>query len=174
MRIFRKNNPGSPETKTPHHYVLAHVALKQICFQNPLGFFGLMGSPDREEFLNDLWAQVCKNCDKEGQSSFSIDDVMIDTIRIGDYPAVLVTMPKPHHVTEAHMVCIVLMVPLADMKQNGKVMKIHYFTLEKGATEEGQERTVLCEWDEDTHYNYGDGPDPTPEAFIETIIQRLH
>ena len=68
------------------------------------------------------------------------------------------------------MVCAVLRVPLQEASWNRENLRVLYFTLEKGVdVMTGQDRTVLCAWDGETHVNYGDGPEATPEAFIERI-----
>ena len=60
--------------ETPsHHHALAHVALRKVCRQNPVKFFGIMASPHRDAFFQDLWRQVRLNCDKDGTPPEEID-----------------------------------------------------------------------------------------------------
>ena len=175
MWPFPTKSDRPPEKQTPHHYVLAHVALKQMAFANPYGFFAVMASPQRQKFLDDLWRQVCENCDQEGVSRISPRDITIHTTKIGEFPTLLIEMPQPYFMTEAYMVCVVLKIPLGDLPQQPADPEIRYFTLDKGLRfETGSDRppadrTVLCAWDGETHINYGDGPAATPAAFLERV-----
>ncbi len=45
-------------------------------------------------------------------------------------------------------------------------MKFRLVTLEKGFSLSNEPRTVLAEWANDSHANYGDGPEPTLDAFV--------
>jgi hypothetical protein len=170
MWPFKTTVSKPPDKQTPHHYILAHLALRQVALGNPYGFFGVMGSPQRQEFLDDLWKQICQNCDKDGAAFFTSRDIRVHTTRIGEYPAVLVEMPPAYFTAEAHMVCAVLKNPLSGVSANPENPSVWFFTLEKGEDVlTGQDRTVLCAWDGETHVNYGDGPEATPGAFIEKI-----
>ena len=83
-------------------------------------------------------------------------------------------MPAPHFRTEAHMVCIVLKIPVEDFAQAKPDPEWRYFTLEKGDDPTtGKNRTILCAWEGDSYLNYGDGSEPTLEAFIAAVTKRL-
>ncbi len=170
MRPFDTAKPESP-----HHYVFAHVALRQACFANPVRFFALMASPYRQEFLDSLWQQICTVCDQHGKAQFLPKDVNIQMGRIGEYPAIVVQMPTPCHVPEAHMVCIVLKVPIDELKSKSEIpdAQVRYFTLEKGVDISGRDRTVLCAWDGEKHINFGDGPEATVMAFLDAIKELI-
>ena len=72
------------------------------------------------------------------------------------------------------MVCIVLKIPVMEFSQGKPNPEWQYFTLEKGDDPTtGESRTVLCAWEGDSHLNYGDGPEPTPEAFIAAVTQLI-
>jgi len=167
--------PKTP-TKTPHHYVLAHVALRQICMANPVRFFSIMDSQNRDKFLEDVWQQVRKNCDKEGEPSFSVKDVKVETTRINEFPTIIITMPLPQFMAEAHMIGIVLRVNVKDFVENKIPEKpvAEYFTLEKGFNLDESERTVFCKWDETgKHLNYGTGPNANPTDFLKAISKMI-
>ncbi len=167
--------PKTP-AKTRHHYDLAHVALRQICMANPVGFIRVMGSQNRDKFLEDVWQQVRKNCDPKGNPPFSIKDVKVETTKIEEFPTIIITMPTPQFMAEAHMVGIVLKVDVKDFIENKIPEKpvVEYFTLEKGFTLDESERTVLCKWDETgKHHNYGTGPNATSSEFIKAISKML-
>jgi hypothetical protein len=163
-------------TQTPHHYVLAHIALRQICMANPVRFFEVMGSKNRGKYLEGIWQQVRKNCDDKGFPSFSIEDVKVETTKIDQFPGIIIIMPTPQFDTECHMVGIVLRVNVKDFIENRLPEKpvAEYFTLEKGSNLDGSDRTVLCRWDESgTHHNYDTGPNPAKIEFMKAILEML-
>ncbi len=173
MRPF-KTSKHKPPKKTSHHYVLAHVALRQIAQNNPYEFFGVMCSTHRYEFLDDLFKQICETCDKEGSAFFDSRDILVHPTVIGEYPTLLIEMPPAYYTPEAHLVCIVLRVPLSLMPSMPENPTVLYFTLEKGSIFlTGKNRTVLCAWRGESHLNYGDGPKATPGAFMETIKEMI-
>jgi hypothetical protein len=153
----------------PHHYVLAHVAFRSFCQDNPLGFFAMMASPNRAELMANIWEQVRKHCDPEGEPSFDIADVQVNTARIKNYPSLVFTMPTPTATSEAYFVALVLLIDTGQPKppQNPEFA---CWTLEKGATLDGSDRTVLCRWKkDDSHENFGDGPPPTLPEFARAL-----
>ena len=157
----------------PHHYVLGHIALRKICKDNPLDFFSIMGSSQREDFLNDVWKQVRKNCDPEGAATFDIADVEITACRIKNFPAIVITMPPPSETAEAFFVAIILKID-PQVEELPKQPDFAYLTLEKGINMDGTERSVLCGWTtDDSHMNYGDGPEPTQEAFVAAVEKMI-
>jgi len=156
-----------------HHYALGHIALRQICKANPLGFFGAMASEDRDMFCREVWDSVCKHCAPTGKPAFDIGDVRISTMRLADYPTILIRMPPPANIAEAHLIAIVLKVP-RDAATPPDNAEFAYFTLEKGIDENGAERTVLCSWSlDDTHSNYGDGPPVDDGEFLAAVEKML-
>ena len=159
--------------KTRHHYWFSHMALRAACFDNFHPFFVLITSPARKQLLDDLWTLVCRECDKDGEPGFSPRDIIITNIRIDDHPAVLVKCPEPHFTTEAHMVCIV-MKRREQIEFHDDIAEVRYFTLEKGVnTDTAGDRTVLCAWQGNNRIDYGDGPEPTPEAFVKAITRLI-
>jgi hypothetical protein len=184
MYNLRKNGKGSimvnqsadqakAEKHTHHHYQLAHVALRQICLHNPYGFFSVMASPDRKKFLDDIWSQICARCDPEGPASFTPDDLQIITSNINDYPTILIQMPEPLFSPEAYFVGIVLLVKMNDYAQHPPDPVARYFTLERGQSVSGGVWHVLCEWQDGRHCNYGAGPEPRRELFVEAVKMLL-
>jgi hypothetical protein len=170
MLPFDSPKGDKPDKQTRHHYVLAHIALRRACLADPYTFFEVMASPERHDFLDDLWKRICVNCDEDGHAQFSSRDVKITTTRIKQYPAVLLQMPTPYFMAEAYMVCIVLKIPFEEMQQRKDNPQIQYFTLEKGMNAgTGEDRTVLCEWKGECHLNHGNAPEATPAAFMEAL-----
>jgi hypothetical protein len=81
---------------------------------------------------------------------------------------VIVSMPAPVAVGEAHFVGVVL----AELTP-GAAVGYRYFTLELGDRGDGSARPVLCEWKGARHLNFGDGPAPEVEAFVAALAARL-
>ena len=73
---------------------------------------------------------------------------------------------------EAHMVGIILTGVPEDAESESKG-SFRYFTLEHGVNLDDSIRTVFCEWDDEGHKNFGDGPLPTVEAFANAIETKL-
>jgi hypothetical protein len=71
---------------------------------------------------------------------------------------VLIAMPPPTEIPDAHFIAITTSPTL------------RYFTLERGANDLGQPRTVLGEWTQDgRHANFGDGPPADPVLFLHAV-----
>jgi len=161
-----------PEKRTSHHYVLAHFALRQVAFDNPYAFFAIMASPKRQDFLDSVWKNLCRNFDeKQGTAHFTVRDLEITTTRLGDYPTVLIQMPKPYFPPEAYMVCVVLKVPVQQLSTQPKNPAVLYYTLERGMNMDGSERTVFCGWNRESHFNCGPGPEANAAAFLAQVQQ---
>lgn len=161
----------TPGNRSPHHYVLAHIAFRQICLADPRAFFSLMVSDHRQAFLEDIWKEIRKDCDRDGLPNFSIEDIQIEAFCIGDYPALLFQMPEPQCVGEAHILAIILKATLDELEAGNDEPEVIYFTLEKGTQlDTGKPRTVLCSWEGESHLNHGDGPPATPQDFVRSIV----
>ncbi len=171
MRTPKTPDVTPPKNKTRHHYYVAHVVLRQLALNNPREFFAVMTSPLRQEFLDKMWNQICQDCDQDGTASFNSRDIQVHITQVGEFPAVLIEMPKPYFTTEAFMVCAVLKVPITELSAIPENPGCQYFTLEKsGDMSNRQDKTVLCEWNAEAHIHYdGDGPEATQEAFVERI-----
>jgi hypothetical protein len=182
---FFRRKPATPPDSDPveeafheprcHHYTLAHYALRSVAFDHPLGFLGVLASPDARGFLSELMRSVSEHCkEREPRPDFDIDDIAVHKVRVGKYPCAVVEMPRPRATTEAFFVAAVLLADLDREMPDPKEVALRYFTLEKGFTFEGPPRTVLCEWtSEGCHCNYGDGPAPRLEAFLRAVEEML-
>jgi hypothetical protein len=160
-------------TGSRHHYEFAHIALREVCNDDPLAFFDIIDSPLRNDFLGDIWRRVRESCDANGRVSFDFSDIGITTCRIKSFPAVIVAMPTPTETAQAHFVAIVLKID-TDADTPPVQPDVAYLTLEKGTTSDDSERTVLCGWRSDgAHMNYGDGPAATQESFIAAVGEMI-
>jgi hypothetical protein len=165
-------NQGTPQ-RSRHHYEFAHFAVRKACETNPLAFFGVMASEEQQNLLESIWDQVCKRCDETGQSPFNMDDVGIATGRLKDKPVIVIVMPPPAEVAEAHLAAIVLHVNL-EGEDVPDPLEFDYWTLEKGVTMDGADRTVLCRWTkDDKHVNLGDGPPANVDQFLACVENAL-
>ena len=74
----------------------------------------------------------------------------------------IVEMPEPQEAVHAHFVAILLGEADDDPAR--------YITLERSVSlDAGAQRTVLAEWSTEGHVNYGDGPEPTIDAFVDQL-----
>jgi hypothetical protein len=152
----------------PHHYAFVHNCMRVMCEEDTATFFSVMASPKQRDFIKTMWDMVCEACDAEATTELTADDIGVETLRIRDCPTILVHMPEPRGITEAHMVCIILTTPLEEDFDPDQ-MEFRYFTLEYGWAERGKTSPVLCEWTKDAHHNFGPGPEPETQAFLKVV-----
>ncbi len=154
------------------HYIFAHMVLPGMGFSRPGEMLLTLGSDEAADSLKVLWKMAGEDLPShervvpEGLSCFMR--------KCGDYAIAIITLPKAINTTEAHFTACafgpVSQVPEGQLHN----LPMRYFTLEVGFTLSGEARTTLCEWTADpTHLNMGDGPDPEPEAFYNTICALL-
>lgn len=174
--LFRKRREpgaplGGPEKPRTQHYLFAHVALRELALAKPIGLIGVLHSPGGTEFLRTLWADVAEQVRAGGErADLDGSGLSYQAIRVGDYPCAMVTMPPALAPAECHYVAIVLNVRLGLGEELPENPEASYYTLERGVTMEGAERTVLCGWDaKGSHLNYGDGPPADPQAFARAL-----
>jgi len=182
-RQFRKVTPEEIEglkarlgnsQPRPHHYVLGHVALRSLALENPLRFLSIMGTPDADKFLNAVYQNLVESLKDEGPPDFTLNDVRYDRGKLGDWLCVVFTLPPPKEVTEVYFCCLAGHLDQNDPNPTPESIKARWFTLEYGLTDDGGKRTVLCEWTKDgTHKNYGDGPEPTLDNFLQAVADKI-
>lgn len=173
---FFKRKPDPPPMLPPdaprwHHYAMAHLALRSVGLDDPLLYLAVLASPDRDDFLKSLFESVCERCDERAKPDFIASDIHVHAVRAGVYPCAVVEMPTPRTTTEAFFTALVMLIDPAtsSLPEERKNVPARYFTLEKGFSLDGTPRTVLGEWTTESHLNYGDGPEPTLESFVERI-----
>jgi hypothetical protein len=157
------------------HYTFAHVALRSVAFQQPLQCLAVLASPDARAFIADLLQSVSEFCREQGrEADFRANDVVVHMVRAGGYPCAVIEMPPPRATTETFYVALVLLVDPSEASPDFEKVALRYFTLEKGFVLDGPPRTVLGEWTaEGSHVNYGDGPAPGLEPFLQAISELL-
>lgn len=166
-----ENSESVPEDNGPSpHYVFAHYALRQIALAEPMQFLEIAASPDADKFIAALLQQVVKQCGRE--AGFDASEIKVYPTRVNNYPCAVIEMPEPEEAAEAWLIGVVVPVDFtlevpADLDESQ--ITAQYYTLEKGVSLTGEPRTVLAGWDDQRHNNYGDGPEPTVEAFVATL-----
>ena len=155
----------TPDRK--QHYVFAHQALPEIFFRDPGALIDSL-EKDGETILGYLWRQVgdyLGEHDQEAAKELAVEVVNQQNPMIG-----MVTCPTPRQTTEVYFIA------LAYRPDQGHVKGLsRYFTLEYSLTfgEDPRPATVFCEWDHAIHRNYGDGPEPDRQAFLEVVHNKL-
>ncbi len=105
---------------------------------------------------------------------FSSSDLRIHSVRIKNFPSVVIQLPEPQETAEAFLVALVITMSASPQNATSNQQSVaRYFALEKGFTLTDEARTVLAEWTTDRHSNYGDGPVATVDAFCQAISQHV-
>ena len=154
-----------------HHYVFAHQALRQACSVDPLSFFAALGSNERDELLGRVLAVTVRHVGEP--ADFTPADLEVITGRIHDWPCAVIRMPVARAAAEAHLICVVLTgIPAAE-EQSAAPLAFRYFTLERSFDFGDGPATVLCEWTEHQHVNFGSGPAVEVGDFVAAIKSLL-
>ncbi len=174
-----RQHEAAPTTGSPidqRRYLLAHVALPQAAFNDPVSFMTVVGHPEQSRALiAEVVEAVGRHCaELPDPFPFSSDEVYVHCTRVMNFPCAIVEMPWPEAPNEAFFSAAVLLQDLtADPHTEG--LELRYFTLERVNSQDGSLRTMLGEWTRDgSHLNYGDGPRPTLTGFltgIETLLR---
>jgi hypothetical protein len=157
-----------------HHYNFAHRVLPGLLWANPFLFLETLYGDHASGFLFTLWFQASKGLD-EGDVMLPSEELRRDLFDLkGGYHAAVVSLPEPKFLTEAYMVAIVFRPEKKRLLLPKLPPVFRYFTLEYGLCDGMQTvRTVLCEWTQAVHGNYGTGPLANPKAFIGAIESLL-
>ena len=122
---------------------------------------GILVNPENQPFLGEQWDNIAARY--RCTPSLGRERLAYSTHWIGgDNLAVVIALPPPQQVADAHLVAIT----------TSPVLR--YLTLERGEDEVGRPRTVLGEWTPDGHGNFGDGPPAERTAFLEAVCRKLH
>ena len=135
---------------TNHHYEFIHEMVRECCQKMPEIFFNTMFSDQKDELIECIWDITCKEIGTENTTYFSHKDIATVIGTIGDYPSVLIIMPKPHITPDAYYAVAVLL-EKEEIKEDSKVA---YITLERGLWTDDAEVALLCAWNGNTHINF--------------------
>lgn len=163
----KKETQAARSEPRDHHYFFAHYTVREVCAHDPMEFFAIIASPEQERFVAWLWQTTEKRIGRP-ITDVEPSQMTITTCRVKESPAVILKMPSPVAASEAHLVGV-LLTGLQQAAESEAEPGFRYFTLEHGVKLDRTTRTVLCEWDEAGHKNFGDGPPPTVEAFASAI-----
>jgi len=149
-------NQKSP--KRIQHYKFAHEILKNMFLENPEQF--VKNTLHSEDDLRGLWYNVGKFYSEQYEEVEELDgsDIKIIAKEFEDNLLVIISMPEPKDIPEAYF--IGLIIPHDDTKN------ARYITLEHG-----EEGSVLCEWTNEAHLNFGEGPEPTLDNFKDKLVE---
>lgn len=148
-----------------HHYTFAHGVIRDYVAAQHLEFITLMVSPDRDNFAAWLWKQAERHV---GSSISGLDTSLTAIVcrEVSGYPVVFIRLPPPTAIAEA--ICVAI-VGIGAQEGEGEKYLARYILLEAGIDSNNNPRTVLCEWAAGVHSNYGDGPEPELEAFVQDV-----
>lgn len=159
--------------------MFAHVALRREVLNFPTLFLDLALCPEAEYSANELSKRIEAICERY---NWGIDQGRLITAcaaYINNIPCVFFELPEPENADEAFMVAIVYYSIDRTSKKllDPRDIKIRYFTLEKayspGNRSKKLSKTVLGEWDGNTHISYGRGPSPNVNDFVLAISNIL-
>jgi len=127
-------------------YLFAHRLLPEFFFAQPEDLWEALQRTD-SPILSQLWGSL----GRESSAGLSCTPVRREGIRLG-----LVTLPRPQDSPEAYFAALVY-----------EPQPYRYLVLEHSFNG----RTVLGEWN--PRRNFGPGPGPQPEAFLESVLELL-
>lgn len=99
--------------------------------------------------------------------------VHLSSALIEGHAAAVFHFPPPRHTTEAFFSAVVQGFEFTNPPRNRARVAPRYFVLEH-STDRPDPHTVLGGWSpEGTHFNFGPGPAPTKQAFLDAVAVRL-
>lgn len=142
------------------HYEFAHIALRGIALNEGAKLYQTLSGERGRDLIDVLL--------KAGADRLSIaqhissGDIGLHDRTVNGRACMIVEMPEPQEAVHAHFVAILLGEADDDPAR--------YITLERSVSlDAGAQRTVLAEWSTEGHVNYGDGPEPTIDAFVDQL-----
>lgn len=145
-----------------HHYAFAHHTLREL-LAFPHSLTQLVDEDYLNEVVHSLWEEVGNKLGPNQQ--LASEGLVGRSVDVEGVLGALVVLPTALNGTEAHAALIVPLDPPNDRR---------FFTLEVFALD-GNEHTVICEWEGQAHRNLGLGPAGFDhEGFIARVAQVLH
>jgi hypothetical protein len=145
-----------------------------LVFAQPGKVLAILSGPDGQRFLVDTWETAGKHCAPEGRRDPDGLGLSISPTGTTGLVAV-VRLPAPTQVPEAHFVAIFGRFATPGQPDPGQLKWVRIFTLELGTHPLTEAPcTMLCEWtDAGDHKNYGEGPPPDEELFVEAALDLI-
>ena len=154
-----------------HHYGFAHEIFLDFTQCSPDMMYTMIASGEPESLIEMLWGHVCERYDESQETDIDPSGIKTSIHQLGSYPTVLIEMPKAKGMLEAIMIAVVLSdYTVIDNRSSCEFAR--YFVLE--LTQDATDRilTMLCEWSEGQHLNYGEGPEADVGDFLN-IVKKL-
>ena len=164
----KRREPELTRSDPAVHYGAAHVVLPAVFRMQPLTSLASLASPERDDFLSF----ILREASPDRPPGFSASDFRVHNARIADLPTAVVEFPPPEKTTHVYFVAL-----LADIPEDGDVpadeseIPTRYITLEKTKPMPGIEvpETVLGQWVDGGHANFGEGGPATLENFLQRV-----
>jgi hypothetical protein len=171
--IFRKQQPEPPDPPQGRRfeYAFAHWAFPWMVERHPIFF--LMLSDDDPQWSSKALASLFEHASlQSGPPTFRPEDLRLIRTTAGGYRCLVIVLPPPREATDAFMIGLVHIHP-PDAPVTEPIV-LRNFTLEFNEFYQPP-HTVFCEWTVSprSHKNYGAGPSPEPDAFVERMEQML-
>lgn len=173
-RRFEHSELSDVQKSRCGRYAFVHIFLRHTALSDALMALGLLASPKSDEFLAELIDLTKGYCEQSnGLVDFTVRDLKLHRTTIGKYPCAVIELPLPRTPPEAYFAAIVLPVSQQDVKSDADPIPGRFFTLELGQNGEGPV-TFLCEWTQaEIHHNYGPGPAPSLQNFLDAIAPHV-
>ena len=173
LDIFSK-----PKNNSKHHYAFAHYALRQLAFAEPVRIFSILASDARIKLFDDVLLDLDTRIEGTERRNFSGADIRFTGVAIADRPCAILQMPTTTNPAEAYFIAIVGRFPLEQLSSHldsgTAEALIDYYTLERPVAITPERQSVFCAWTgDDSHLNFGEGPQPTIEQFGTFLAHHL-
>jgi hypothetical protein len=157
------------------HYGYVHKGLPAWFFANPKKMIESL-IYNGADFLRTMWDDIgllMLKMDGSIPTEATGLEVHLDALQIVPRTSIVViALPAPQYPLEAYFVGLIHRP--AKRKWFGLFGETpsfsRYITLEYGLDQNQRPTAFLCEWNKETHSNYGEGPEPTLSAFIKTLV----
>lgn len=157
-------SPGIVEPRK-NHYIFAHYSLPLLVFTRTDKAIEELEN-NRKTFLEYTWMAVSSELSKKGLPVLDYNGLTSYKENINGINMYIVKLPEPIGMTEAYYTIIAV-------KDNIP----RYFTLEltaQGFCDNRESPTVFGEWTKNhEHLNYGCGPIPDKDKFLERVVKQL-
>lgn len=169
LRMMRNQPPSIA------HYLFAHSALRHFALGGTLSLFnGAIGAIAlaNSETSQTIIQYLCEIVSQETGDMLHPHQIQADAFALREGSCVVVIMPAPTTIAGAYFVGIVTNATLEDEKiasASDKAINVLYFTLELAQEKYNFKRTMLGEWKHTNRKNYGYGPNPNLDDFVECV-----
>jgi hypothetical protein len=151
------------------HNAALKLGLRKLLFESAAGPAWVF-SDEATEVLRDLWSDVAQGVDEpDRRPPHGLEASTVQVLE--GYLVRVICFPRAEEVAENHFAAVAYRPARRGLLFWGHApASLRYLALELGRTvPEGKHATVLGEWTPDGHLNYGKGPEPTVDNFLEAI-----